>query len=120
MKAALTFTVVASSLLLSSCAAPPKSDASKVDLGCSQQCSTNLTTCSSGFKLFPVVAQQQCNDNYDVCIKACPERASDTAATRSTQQNTAERLKRLDELFKSGAISKDEHDRKRKEILDSL
>lgn len=120
MKAISKFTIMASSLLLFSCAAPPKTDASKVNLVCSQQCSTNLTTCSSGFKLFPVIAQQQCNDNYDVCIKACPERILDVPVNKSTQQDITERFKRLDELLKLGTISKDEYDRKRKEIINSL
>jgi len=32
----------------------------------------------------------------------------------------AERLKKLEELFKSGAITKDEYESKRKEILGAL
>ena len=107
-------------VLTAGCATPPSSDPSTVESGCAQQCSANLATCSSGFKFFPIVQQKQCNDNYDVCIKGCPARAAETAAAKPVPQSTAERLKKLDELFKSGAITKDEYDAKRKEILGSL
>ena len=107
--------------LLASCAAPPSSDPSKVESTCAQQCSANLTTCSSGFKLFPVVAQQQCNDTYDVCIKGCPARVTTAAPQGNTPtQSTSERLKALDELLRSGAITKQEYEAKRKEILSTL
>jgi len=63
-------------ILFASCATPPKSNPSKVEVQCAQICSTNLSNCSSGFKLLPVIAQQQCNDIYDVCIQGCPKRES--------------------------------------------
>lgn len=109
-------------LSLAGCATPPKSDASKVELACAQQCQSNLTTCSSGFKLFPVVAQQQCNDTYDVCVKGCPTRSVQTAPVNVAPVSSApaERLKQLDELKKSGAITEEEYEAKRKEILRSL
>ena len=119
MRTAPRATAAMFALLLAGCASPPTSDPSKVELACAQQCNGNLTTCSSGFKLFPVVAQKQCNDTYDVCIKSCPERSKETAATKPAP-TTAERLKKLDDLFQSGAISKDEYESKRKEILSSL
>lgn len=59
---------------LSGCASAPKADPSKVEAHCATECSQSLATCSAGFKLFPVVQQSQCNDNYDVCIKGCPAR----------------------------------------------
>lgn len=75
MKINFSLIVIVSALtILSGCASPPKSNPSLVESGCAQQCSSNLATCSSGFKLFPVVQQKQCNDNYDVCIKGCPLR----------------------------------------------
>ncbi|MHB1175680.1 MAG: SHOCT domain-containing protein [Sulfuriferula sp.] len=49
-----------------------------------------------------------------------PARTAQTAGAKPVLQSTAERLKKLDELFKSGAITKGEYDAKRKEILDSL
>ncbi|MHB1176389.1 MAG: SHOCT domain-containing protein [Sulfuriferula sp.] len=113
----LAYTLV---VLTAGCATSPSSDPSTVESGCAQQCSANLTTCSSGFKLFPIVQQKQCNDTYDVCIKGCPARAAEKAAAKLVPQSTAERLRKLDELFKSGAITKDEYDAKRKEILRSL
>ena len=118
MKAVVQFAIFASSFLIVSCATPLISDASKVDLNCAQQCSANLATCSSGFKLFPVIVQQQCNDNYDVCIQACPEKVS--TSDKTTKKNTAERLKELDDLFNTGLISKDEYDQKRTAIINSL
>jgi hypothetical protein len=113
----LAFTLV---VLAGGCATPPSSDPSTVESGCAQQCSANLASCSSGFKAFPIVQQKQCNDTYDVCIKGCPARKAETAAGKPAQQTIAERLKKLDELFKSDAITKDEYDAKRKEILGSL
>ena len=102
------------------CATPPSADPSTVEVACAQQCSTSLATCSSGFKLFPVVAQKQCNDTYDVCIKGCPARVADAAMSKPTSPSAAERLKKLEELFKAGAVTKEEYDVKRKEILSSL
>jgi hypothetical protein len=105
---------------LVSCASPPSSDPSTVDAACAQQCSGNLATCSSGFKLFPIVQQKQCNDTYDVCIKGCPARTKETSSASATPQSTGDRLKRLDELYKAGAITKEEYEAKRKDIIGSL
>lgn len=101
-------------LLVAGCATPPKSDPSRVDSGCAQSCSANLATCSSGFKMFPIVQQKQCNDTYDVCIKGCPARQSQ-ADTTSTK-----RLKELSDLLQSGAITQAEYEAKRRAILDAL
>ena len=120
MDAALRIVAIAFVLLVAGCASPPTSHPSKVDSACAQQCNNNLTTCSSGFKLFPVVAQKQCNDTYDVCIKSCPERTKEPAAGKPLQPTISERLKKIDELFQSGAVSKEEYENKRKEILNSL
>lgn len=103
-----------------SCATPPKANPSMVESGCAQQCSANLATCSAGFKMFPVVQQKQCNDAYDVCIKGCPARTSGQVNAAKASPTVADRLKELDALFKSGALSQNEYDAKRKEILDSL
>jgi hypothetical protein len=112
---------LASALALTSCATPPQSDPSKVDNACAQQCSVNLTTCSTGFTFFPVVKQAQCNDTYDICIKGCPARTTSILEPATTSTPTvADRLKKLEELFKSGAITKDEYESKRKEILGAL
>ena len=72
-------------VLASGCATPPTADPSTVDATCAQQCSGNLATCSSGFKLFPIVQQKQCNDTYDVCIKGCPPRTSGTTTSPAKQ-----------------------------------
>ena len=113
----LTCTLAA---LAAGCATPPSSDPSAVDSACAQQCSVNLATCSSGFKLFPIIQQKQCNDTYDICIKGCPARTGEATAAKPVPLSTAERLKKVEELFQSGAITKDEYDAKRKEILGPL
>ena len=115
---ALRMFATSCALIVAACASPPSSDPSKVDAACALQCNNNLTTCSSGFKLFPVVAQKQCNDTFDVCIKSCPGRSAELPATKPP--TAAERLKKLDELFQTGAISREEYENKRKEILSSL
>ena len=107
-------------LTISGCASPPQSDPSKVDVECAQQCSSHLASCSSGFKLFPVVAQGQCNDTYDVCIKGCPTRTVAEDVEEDIASNVTERLNKLESLLNSGVISKAEYDKKRQEILDSL
>jgi hypothetical protein len=104
----------------SGCATPPKANPSLVESGCAQQCSSNLATCSSGFKMFPVIQQKQCNDTYDVCIKGCPARASGQAVSGRMSSTVTDRLRELDALFKSGVLSQSEYDAKRKEILGSL
>ncbi len=106
-------------IIFAGCATPPSADPSAVDPGRAQQCSTSLATCSSGFKLFPVVQQKPCNDNYDVCIKGCPARTS-RPSVLPAKQTTSERLKALDDLYQSGVITKDEYEVKRKQILESL
>lgn len=116
----IRFLVYTLAVVTAGCATPPSSNPSTVESGCAQQCSANLATCSSGFKLFPIVQQKQCNDTYDVCIKGCPARAEVTSAAKTVPQSTGERLKKLEELFKSGVITKDEYDAKRKEILGSI
>ena len=120
MRMKVRFLACTLAVFAAGCATPPSSDPSTVESGCALQCSANLATCSSGFKFFPIVQQKQCNDTYDVCIKGCPARTAETAAAKSVAPSTAERLKKLEELFKSGAITKDEYDAKRKEILGSL
>jgi|SRR5690606_34580840 len=102
------------------CASPPSSDPSKVESVCAQQCSDNLATCSGGVKLFPVIQQKQCNDNYDVCIKGCPARSEQTTDIQPDSRTTSERLEELDALFSSGAITEDEYKAKREEILKSI
>ena len=120
MKAlSLAFTLVAASFA-TACATPPSSDPSAVESACAQHCSSDLATCGSGFKLFPIVQQKQCNDAYDVCIKGCPARKAELSPSGAVTPSTGARLKELDELLKSGAITKEEYDAKRKAILASL
>ncbi len=110
--------VLAPTFIVASCATPPSADPSTVEPACAQQCSTALATCSSGFKAFPIVQQKQCNDNYDVCIRGCPARVSEPLL--SDPSSISERLKKVEELYKSGNITKSEYEAKRKEILKSL
>ena len=108
-------------IAIAACATPPSSNPSVVDSVCAQQCSANLAMCSSGFKLFPVVQQKQCNDTYDVCISGCPPRiAAPSSPSSAPPPSAADRLKRLEELYQQGAISRAEYDAKRKEILSTL
>lgn len=120
VKNLINLTILSLFILLASCASPPTADPSKVEAGCAQKCSAHLAECSSGFKFFPVVAQQQCNDTYDVCIKGCPARDQSNAKKDNSPRTAAQRLENLAGLFKSGQITKEEYDAKRKEILDSL
>lgn len=109
------FGFIALSLVLAGCATPPSSDPSKFDLDCVQKCSTDLATCSSGFKFFPVVVQKQCNDNYDVCVNSCPPRVA-----APTAQTPVDRLKTLKDLRDSGAITQKDYDAKKKAIVDGI
>jgi hypothetical protein len=120
MKIKLIFLVSALVSTLSGCAAAPRSNPSLADANCAQQCSNNLATCSSGFKFFPVVQQQQCNDNYDVCVRGCPVRTTGSVIEKALPTSPESRLKKLDQLLSTGAISKGEYDAKRKEILDGI
>lgn len=97
------------------CATPPSSDPSKFELACTQKCSTDLATCSSGFKFFPVVVQKQCNDNYDVCVNSCPPRVEAPAAL-----TPADRLKMLKDLRDAGAITQKDYETKKKAIVDGI
>lgn len=105
------------SALLLGCASPPSADPSKVAVDCAQHCSSDLARSSSGFKPFPVIAQQQCNDAYDVCIGGCPARSPGSS---SADGEIPARLKQLNELHAAGQITDTEYETKRKEILDSL
>lgn len=100
-------------IFTTSCARAPISNPSKVSSECAQKCSVDLATCGSGFKLFPVIQQQQCNDNYDICIGGCPIRKSAASSIKN-------RLQEVDTLFRSGVINQKEYSTKRQEIIDSL
>ena len=101
-------------ILLVGCAKPPISNPSKVEVKCAKSCSKDLAQCSSGFKLLPVIAQQQCNDAYDVCINGCPARE------KTQKESLSQRLNNLEKLHKSSLINEEEYKEKRKEILNSL
>jgi len=107
-------------VIIGGCATPPSSDPSLVDPVCAQDCSGHLAECSSGFKLFPVVVQKQCNDLYDICIKGCPSRMKGGEIVETNTKTISKRLNDLEALYKAGVISKKERESKRKDILDSL
>ena len=100
--------VIAFGVLTSGCATPPSADPSAVNAECAQQCAGHLANCSSGFTFFPIVKQKQCNDTYDVCIKGCPARTA-TPANPSEKSAISDRLKALENLYESGAITKEEY-----------
>jgi hypothetical protein len=112
------------SLFLSACISPPKIDFTKVDSACAQQCSTNHSTCMSGFKLFPLVAESQCNDEMGTCVKACPPKSdlgiTSQQKTTPAQSSTTEKLKELDGLYKSGLINQTDFEAKKREILKAM
>ena len=126
----LLFSCTAATVLLSACIGPPKIDFSKIESSCAQQCSTNHSNCMSGFKLFPLVAESQCNDAMETCAKTCPTKPAGGVASQpravtpqapSVPTPTAtERLKELDALFKGGLISKEDYESKKQEILKSI
>jgi len=120
MKYILKSILIYSFLTITGCAIPPTADPSKVEQNCAQQCSGHLSECSSGFKFFPVVAQQQCNDTYDVCIKGCPARLPIVTNDTKIKTTVSERLNKLKKLLKSDTISQEEYDIKRKEIINSI
>lgn len=120
MQSLLRCVLLAATLVVAACASPPSSNPSAVESACAQHCSSDLATCGSGFKLFPIVQQKQCNDAYDVCIGGCPSRAASSTLPNSASASAQERLKRLEELLKQGAITKEEYDAKRKEVLSTL
>lgn len=123
MKKILLVSAVAS-LVLSACISPPKIDFAKVDSACAQQCSTNHSNCMSGFKLFPLIAESQCNDAMETCTKTCPPKSdlaiSPQQKTTPAQSSTTEKLKELDALYKSGLINKADYEAKKQEILKAM
>jgi hypothetical protein len=123
MKWTILASVVAS-LFLSGCVSAPNIDYSKIDYDCAQKCNQNHSTCMSGFKLFPAVAEKQCKDEVEMCANSCPQKGSSipTAplATTSDKASVTDRLKELDALHKSGAINDSEYSVKKQEILKSL
>lgn len=113
------------------CAAAPAIDPSTVDSVCAQTCSANQTTCTSGFKLFPLANQWSCGSAFDTCLKTCPTKAEKAAAAASavsapssapgpSANTAADRLKNLEALLKEGLITKEEYDAKRAEVIKAL
>ena len=115
-----TLVIALGTSLLAGCASAPKANPALVESGCAQQCSAHLATCSAGFKAFPIVQQKQCDDTYDICIKGCPARGAGQLAGPAPARTVAERLRDLEALYRSGALSAAEYEAKRKEILGSL
>ncbi|BDC37781.1 hypothetical protein PTKU15_10780 [Paraburkholderia terrae] len=68
MKALIAAAAVAA---LAGCMSAPQVDFSHADAQCSARCSTQYNECTSGFKLFPLVAQAHCNESLKVCAASC-------------------------------------------------
>ena len=66
--------ISAISFIFSGCASKPNVDFSNADSGCSQKCTTEYSNCMSGFKLFPLLAADACNNSIEVCAQACPKK----------------------------------------------
>jgi hypothetical protein len=111
------------SLVLSACISPPKIDFGNIESACAQQCSTNHSNCMSGFKLFPLVAESQCNDAMETCAKTCPPKSSLAISRRNASpvpSSTTEKLKELDGLYKGGLINKADYEAKKQDILRAM
>jgi hypothetical protein len=99
---------------LTSCAMKPTANPELVKQDCALTCSSHLAKCSSGFTLFPIIKQAQCNDTYDICIQGCPKK-------EQTGNNLIkEKIKNLDELLKLKIITNEEYQEKRKVIINSI
>ncbi|MFM0718036.1 SHOCT domain-containing protein [Paraburkholderia strydomiana] len=108
-------TIAAVAMVLAGCVSAPDLDLSKVDPACSQRCSSEYSTCTTGFKLFPLVAQAHCNESLKVCAATCP--ASQPVITATPP---AQKLAELNNLYKQGLITEKEYDAKKQEILKAL
>ena len=97
---------------LAGCVTAPDLDMSKADSVCSQRCSSEYSACTTGFKLFPLVAQAHCNESLKVCVSSCsaPQAATGTSPT-------AHKLIELNNLHKQGLISEKEYEAKKQDIL---
>ncbi|WP_087630735.1 SHOCT domain-containing protein [Caballeronia telluris] len=107
--------IAAAITVLSGCVSAPDLDLSKVDSACSQRCSSQYSTCTAGFKLFPLVAQAHCNESLKVCASTCPTAQPVIATTTSAQK-----LSELNSLYKQGLITEKEYETKKQEILKAL
>lgn len=123
MKKVILVSAIAS-LVLSACISAPNIDFAKIDAVCAQQCSANHSTCMSGFKLFPLVAESQCNDAMETCVKTCPTKPDPTLASQQkntpTPRSTADKLRELNALYKNGLINQADYEAKKQEILKAM
>ncbi|SPB16100.1 hypothetical protein NOV72_03299 [Caballeronia novacaledonica] len=108
-------TIAAAITVLTGCVSAPDLDLSKVDSACSQRCSSEYSSCTTGFKLFPLVAQAHCNESLKVCAATCPASQPVIATTPSAQK-----LVELNNLYKQGLITQKEYEAKKQEILKTL
>jgi hypothetical protein len=104
-------------ILFNGCVSKPQIDFSKIDSGCAQKCTDKHTDCMSGFKMFPIAAEQSCNNSLKLCIEACPKINSLETTYNKT---TSEKLEELNLLLREGLINEDEYNSKRQEILDAI
>lgn len=108
-------TIAAAIMALTGCVSAPDLDLSKVDSACSQRCSSEYSTCTTGFKLFPLVAQAHCNESLKVCASTCPASQPVIATTPAAQK-----LSELTSMYKQGLITDKEYETKKQEILKAL
>ena len=100
---------------LAGCVTAPDLDMSKADSVCSQRCSSEYSACTTGFKLFPLVAQAHCNESLKVCVSSCSPSNSAIAGTPTTQK-----LNELNSLYKQGLINEKEYESKKQDILKAM
>jgi hypothetical protein len=109
---------LSSLLVLCGCVTAPTLDYSKIESVCAQRCSSEYSNCTAGFKLFPLVAQAQCNESLQVCVKVCPEASASIG--QKGQSTTSQKLTELNSLYKQGLISEKDFNAKKEEILKGM
>lgn len=100
---------------LTGCVSAPDLDLSKLDSTCAQRCSSEYSTCTTGFKLFPIAEQIHCNESLKVCAGSCPAAQPVVTATPSAQK-----LAELSSMYKQGLITEKEYAAKKQEILKAM
>ncbi|HYS86323.1 MAG TPA: hypothetical protein VEN78_15175 [Bradyrhizobium sp.] len=112
--------VIASIFVLSSCAVTPI-DISNKEGACAKSCQAAHSSCMSGgmFVIFPIMTQQNCTNDLNTCVQACPDKneSARTPASTATKQSTEDKLKELKRLRDTGLISDGVYMEQQKAIL---
>jgi hypothetical protein len=104
--------IVTMLIFLTGCVTAPDLDLSRADSVCSQRCSSEYSACTTGFKLFPLVAQAHCNESLKICVSSCSVPQASVGSSP-----IAQKLVELNSLYKQGLISEKEYEAKKQDIL---